>query len=122
MTIVDDRKVHEPYGLGQTLRSAFPLLRWSLRCFSLYCGIPRLIYGSRNNISFLMKLVNIILLILTTFLFYFCTQKLHFYFTWFSRKFMFLHKSFTDIKNFRTILFLFLICCIMLRRFFSYVN
>jgi len=122
MTAVDDRKVNEPYFWGQTLQYVFPLLRWSSRCLPRYFGIPRLIYGSRNDISFVMKLVNIILLILTAFLFYLCNKKSHFYFMGCWRKFMFLRKSFTDVKNFRTILFCFLISCIRLRRFISYVN
>ena len=89
MSTVDDMKVNEPYGLGKTLRSAFPLRRWSSSCVPRYSGIARLIRGSRNGISFVMELVNIIWLILTAFLFYFCNQKLHFYFTGFSQKFIF---------------------------------
>lgn len=46
MSTVDDRKVNEPFGLGKTLRSAFPLLRWSSRCVQRYYGIPLLIYIS----------------------------------------------------------------------------
>jgi len=122
MVTVDNRKVNVPYGLGKTLRSAFPLFRWSSGCFPRYSGIPRLFHSSHNDIYFVMKLVDIILLILTACLYYFCKQKLHFHFKGFSQKCMFLPTSFTDIKNFRTILFRFLICCVRLLRFVSYVN
>jgi hypothetical protein len=39
-----------------------------------------------------------------------------------SRKFIFIHKASTDMKNLRSILFRLLIRCIMLRRCVSYVN
>ena len=101
MSTVDDMKVNEPYGLGKTLRSAFPLRRWYSSCVPRYSGIARLIRGSRNGISFVMELVKIIWLILTAFLFYFCNQKLHFYFTGFSQKFMFFPQFFYRHQEFQ---------------------